>query len=205
MHNKFSILGRHRIYRTCAAACPGAAHPCFWDSPTSRHMHKEKAPLATSWITQIKPPNASSNTKNPPPLPAVRTHLDTMHTHLHTYTQTHTCTTSLGQSTSPYWYITKIRLNHFFQIKLLLFLWELSKKNQGFLQMADDVWYKHRVSTKIFQSLQQFSRESHRDEPSASLRTTTEHNLKNMPGKQLYRNKKPKWSQVSSRIDPKSE
>lgn len=77
IHDQFSSLGRHRIYRTCAAAYPRAAHPCFWDSPTSRHTHREKAPLATSSILQTKPPNYSSNTNNLPPLPDVRTHLDT--------------------------------------------------------------------------------------------------------------------------------
>lgn len=60
--------------------------------------------------------------------------------------------------------------------------------------MADDVWYKYRVGTKTFQSLRQFSRESHRNELSdeSVLRTIMEHNLKNMPGKQPYRNRKPK-------------
>lgn len=76
-------------------------------------------------------------------------------------------------------------------------------KNKGFLQMADDVGYKYRVCTEISQSLQWFSKESHRNELSdeSVLRTTTEHNLKNMPGKQPHRNKKPKWSQANSRIN----
>lgn len=52
--------------------------------------------------------------------------------------------------------------------------------------MADDVWQKYRVTTKIFQRLQHFSRESHRNKLSdeSVLRTTMEHNLKNMAGKQ---------------------
>lgn len=48
IHDKFSIPGKHKIYSTCAAAlCPGAGNPCFWDSPYSMHVHKEKAPRTT--------------------------------------------------------------------------------------------------------------------------------------------------------------
>lgn len=47
-HDKFNIPGKHKIYSTCATAlCPGAGNPCFWDSPNSMHVQKEKAPLTT--------------------------------------------------------------------------------------------------------------------------------------------------------------
>lgn len=206
IHDKPSILGRHRTCRTWAAAWPGAAYPCFWDSSTPRHTHKEKTPLATSSVRQIKPPNDSCNTNSPPPLPAVRTHPDA-YAHTLKYTYTATYMDHISGPTNPYRYITKIRLNLSLLLLNCFYSYENGVKKIKVSCKWQMMYGTNTISTKILQSLQQFSRESHRRELSdeSVLRTTTEHNLKNMPGKQLYRNKKPKWSQASSRIDPQSE
>lgn len=148
--------------------------------------------LATSSVTQIKPPDDSSNTNNPPPLPAVRTHLVHICTHAYIHIHRHIHAPHLRVSHQVYTsMLQKWDSTFFFIMKLLLFLWELSKKSRF---PANGGWCMVQIQSQTFQSLRQFSRESHRNELSdeSVLRTIMEHNLKNMPGKQPYRNRKPK-------------
>lgn len=85
--------------------------------------------LATSSVTQIKPPDDSSNTNNPPPLPAVRTHLVHICTHAYIHIHRHIHAPHLRVSHQVHTsMLQKWDSTFFFIMKLLLFLWELSKK-----------------------------------------------------------------------------
>lgn len=103
--------------------------------------------LATSSVTQIKPPDDSSNTNNPPPLPAVRTHLGHICTHAYIHTHRHIHAPHLRVSHQVHTSMLQKWDSTFFLLWNCFYSCENWVKNQGFLQMADDVWYKYRVST----------------------------------------------------------